>query len=223
MKILTRPVIVLLALWCTAVLLVPGALGADQGTGGMQAPGGSGHGNNQMQVPPSGSPGMSGAPGGSSGQGSANGEELSGPPSGGMGRGNMTATMGEGIRERDGNMTRTDFGNMTAGDARGGPGQNGYGNMTPPDFGNMTAGNLTPREGMPGNSTQLRHFPGNQSSDNLTAPANLPSDGENTPGQGRQAGSLSSGQLQQQAQQQSKDDVIASLISQLQALLSGKN
>ena len=221
MIILTRPIIVLLALWCTAVLLVPGALGADLGTGGMQAPGGSEHGNNPMQAPPSGGHGTSGAPGGNDRQGSANGDAFTAPPSGGMERGNMTATGGPGSRQGNRNMTPAEFSDMTASELRGGAGMNGDGNMTPPDFGNLSAGNFTPRDGIRGNSTELRHSTSNQSIEKMNAPDNLPSDG--IPGQdvGRQSVSQSSGQ-DQQVQQQSKEDVIASLITQLQTLLSGK-
>ena len=233
MKILTRPVLVLMAFWCMAVLLVPAALGADQSTGTMQmqAGPGNGHGSqgntNQIQAPPSGGQGGSsgqGEPGAQDGsssqQGSGNGGQMSAPPSDGTGTGNMTAPQGRGGMQGDGNITPPDFSNLTAGNIQGGPGMQGDGNMTPPDFGNLTAGNQTPRadNGMHGNSTQMRHGPGNQSFDNTTAPVNFPDGSDGSQNTASQSGN----QPASQAQQQSGEDVIGSLISQLQALLSGK-
>jgi hypothetical protein len=122
--------------------------------------------------------------------------------------GNMTRTGGPGNGMMNGNMTSTDFGNMT---------RPAFDDQA---FRIQTSGNMT-APGMHGNSTQMhRGPPGNQT---LSINATPPSDGQgNGPG-GQTHPSDSSGQSSTQTQQQSNDDVIASLISQLQALLSGKN
>ena len=162
-----------------------------------------------MSAPPSGAMGNRTAP---AGAGDWQGNRNMTPPDG-TGNGNttlrerpafdaanMTATGGPGGFRSDGNMTPPDFGNMTATDMKGGPGM--HGNST------MSSGNLTP----PGGAGNW------QGNGNLTAPPDR-SDGV----QGGQNEAQSSGnQPSSQATQQSKEDVIASLISQLQALLSGK-
>ena len=230
MKILNSPLAILAALWCVAVLLVPVALAAEQGTGSMQAPpGGSsqGHGgqgnSNQMSAPPSGGQGGSGQQGGTGGQNSGNGGQMQAPPSGGMGAGNMTPPEGIG----DGNMTMGErpmngFGNSTGFGGPGGMQENStmtrpdFGNMTAPDFGTMPAGNMT-APGMHGNITH--HAFENETRVNGTAPADRPAD--NGPGD-KSTNSPTGSSSTTLANQQSKDDVIASLITQLQALLSGK-
>ncbi|MDD1689243.1 MAG: hypothetical protein LUQ66_01105 [Methanoregula sp.] len=230
MMILNRPVMVLLALWCMAVLLVPVALADVQG--GMQGPGGAGpatggQGNTgQMQAPPSGGSGDSGSKGNNGGPGNGNGGQMSAPPSGAMG--NLTAPAGAGDWQGNRNMTPPDGtgnANMTSRErpafdaanmtATGGPGGfRGDGNMTPPDFGNMTAGNVT-AHGMHGNIT-YRAF-GNETPGNGTAPVDRPDGMQGDQNQAQQSGGQVSGQVQQ-----SKEDVIASLINELQALLSGR-
>jgi hypothetical protein len=133
------------------------------------------------------------------------------PPTGDFG--NMTRTGGPGSGMGGGNMTSMDFGNMTRPEFD----DQAFGNMTSPEFGNQTIGNMT-APGMHGNSTQMHRGPGKQTLSNATPP----SDGQGN-AQGGQIQPASSGvQSSTQAQPQSKEDVIASLISQLQALLSGK-
>jgi len=227
-KILNRPVMVLVALWCVAVLLVPVALAEVQG--GMQGPGGAGpatggQGNmDQMQAPSSGGPGDFGSQGSNGGPGNGNGGQIRQPPSGGMGNGTMTAPNGTGngnttLRERP----AFDVANMTA---TGGPGGfRGDGNITPPDSGNMTATGMRGGPGMHGNSTMSSGnltAPGGagnwQGNGTMTAPPDRPDgvQGDQNPGQD------SGNQQATKAQQQTKEDLVASLISQLQALMSGK-
>jgi hypothetical protein len=128
--------------------------------------------------------------------------------------GNMTRTGGPGNGMMNGNITSMDFGNMTS------PAfdDQAFGNMTAPEFGNQTFGNMT-APGLHGNSTQMHRGPGNQT---LSTNATPPSDGQDNGPGGQNQHTSSGDQSSTQAQQQSKDDVIASLISQLQALLSGK-
>jgi hypothetical protein len=134
-----------------------------------------------------------------------------GGPGSGMGGGNMTSmdfgntTRPEFDDQAFGNMTHPEFGNQT------------FGNMTAPEFGNQTFGNMTAPD-MHDNSTQMHHRSDNQTATNATPP----SDGQGNAQGGQNQPASSSGQSTTQAQQQSKDDVITSLISQLQALLSGK-
>jgi hypothetical protein len=231
MKIFNRPVMVLAALWCMAVILVPVAHAAEQGTGTLQAPGGFGSGpgdqgnTNQMQAPPSGSPGPSGTDRGSGGRDSGNAGSMRAPP-GNMG--NMTAPGGAGGFQNGGNMTlreppeRGDRNFTAMGGPGGGRGDgnitvSGSGNMTPPGFGNETYG-MTGGYGMHGNSTVPGRGPGGMSSGNTTAPPDRPADGS----QGGQDNAPSSGnQSQARPAQQSQEDLIASLIKQLQGLLSG--
>lgn len=216
MKILTQPVIVLLALWCTAVLLVPSAFAAEQGTGSMQAPGGSGPllggqaNMDQMQAPPSGGQGTSGQQESETGYSASKGRDRPSDPSDISGC-NMIAPMRpEGMNDNR-NMTPPYFGNQAALE---------YGNMIPLMFGNETTGNqsfhdLRCGHGLAGNSTapifpdtnQLSANPADRQSDNMPAPGeqNGKSDIQNGTGQ-----------------QQSLETQINSIISQLQALLSGK-
>ena len=88
---------------------------------------------------------------------------------------------------------------------------NQTGNMTPPDrmdgSGMHEVGNTTPPE------------PRGETAGNTTAPAMGPGFGQGDRNQTQTSGDQV---VPMQTQQQSKDDVIASLISQLQALLSGK-
>lgn len=213
MKILTRPVIVLLALWCTAVLLVPSAFAAEQGTGSMQAPGGSGpmHGGqanmDQMQAPPSGEQGTSGQQGSETGYSTSNGRDRPSDISGG----NKTAPMRpEGMNDNR-NMTPPDIGNQTALE---------YGNIISPMFGNETAGNksfhkMRGGHGLAGNSTAPIPPETNLSSGN---PADRQSDNMPAPGEENGKSDTQKGT----GQQQSLETQINSIISQLQALLSGK-
>jgi len=213
MKILTRPVIVLLALWCTAVLLVPSAFAAEQKTGSMQAPGGSGpmYGGqanmDQMQAPLSGGQGTSGQHGSETGYSTSKGRDRPSDISGG----NMTAPMRpEGMNDNR-NMTPPDLRNQTALE---------HGNMIPPMFGNETAGNQSFDEmrggyGLAGNSTAPRlpdtdlspGNPANRQSDNMPAASEQNGKSDTQKGTG---------------QQQSLESQINSIISQLQAFLSGK-
>ncbi|MCK9580393.1 MAG: hypothetical protein M0Q92_08070 [Methanoregula sp.] len=157
MRIIEKPVIILAAWLCAAVIFAPFALAAEQGAGNMQVQPAGGMMRNQSGLA---------------------------PPMGGNGPGGMG----------DGNMTR--FGNST---------------MTPPglrDFGNMTASD----------STMMQHGPGGIGDGNMTAPPDAPGYGQGTEGGMARSGGQSTGK----SQQQSQDDTIASLISQLQALLVNK-
>lgn len=123
----------------------------------------------------------------------------------------MTAPMRpEGMNDNR-NMTPPDFGNQTALE---------YGNMIPPMFGNETAGNQSFHEmkgghGLAGNSTapilpetnQSSGNPADHQSDNMPAPSEQNGKPDTQTGTG---------------QQQSLETQINSIISQLQALLSGK-
>jgi len=232
MKILKSPLAILAVLWCVAVLLVPVALAQESRPGGMSGFGSAGSDTGVQSQPPSGGSGNSMGPGGSgnsqggappsggSGDSSSRGRPGNGmgagnqtmqePPSGNFG--NMTRNGGPGNGMMNGNMTSMDIGNLT----RPAFDDQAFRNMTASEFGNQTFGNMT-APSMYGNSTQMHRGPGNQTFSNTTplsdSQANGPG-GENLP-------SASSGQSSTQIQQQSKDDVIASLISQLQALLSG--
>lgn len=227
MKILTRPIILLIAVWCVAVMLVPSALAADLGQGSRQQAGPghmpAGQGNdNQMQAPPSGGSGQQGS------QNNGEDRQMRERPSGDM-SGNVTAPAGHGSMNGNGTMTRPDFGNMTAPALNGDLNGNGtmtrpdFGNMTRPDFGNTTMsgyGNRTGHEmnawqGPSGNSTAPGPMPGNQSVANQ---AGRPVD--NTPGNNQQ-NARSGTQAAGQGQQASFEEQINSIISQLQSLLSG--
>jgi hypothetical protein len=221
MKLLRSSLLVITACMCIAVILVPFALAAEQGTGTMQRPGGFGQGDggqrntNQMQAPSQG------------GQSSGNGGQMSAPPSGGAG--NMTAPdgmSGPGMmgnntmmhRGPPGNMT---FDNTTAPD-NGPGGWMGNGNMTHPEFMNQTT-DIRGGPGIMGNNTlmhggPMHGGPGNQTYDTTTATDNGLGNGQG----GQNPAPPSSDQSLGSSQQQSKDDLIASLISQLQVLLSGK-
>ena len=233
MKILKSPLAILAALWCVAVLLVPVALAQESGPGGMSGFGSSGSDTGIMAQPPSGGSGNSMGPGGSGNSqggsppsGGSGDSPARGGPGTGMGAGNttmkepptgdfgnMTRTGGPGSGMGGGNMTSMDFGNTTRPEFD----DRAFGNMTPPEFGNQTFGNMT-APGMHGNSTQMHRGPGNLALTNATPR----SDGQgNEPGGQTQPTSYGVPSATQ-AQQQSKEDVIASLISQLQALLSGK-
>jgi hypothetical protein len=213
MKILTRSVIVLLALWCTAVMLVPCAFAAEQGTGTMQAPGGSGpmHGGktnmDQMQTPPTGGQDTSGQQSSETGFSANKGRDW---PSDGTG-GNMTAPMRpEGMNE-NGTMIPPDFGNQTFRES---------GTMIQPMLGNETAGNLSFHEmrgghGLAGNSTAPIPPDTNLS---LVDPADQPSENVPEPVEQNEKSNNQKGT----GQQQSLENQINSIISQLQALLSGK-
>jgi len=234
MKILKSPLAILAALWCVAVLLVPVALAQESGPGGMSGFGSSGSDTGIMAQPPSGGSGNSMGPGGSGNSrggappsGGSGDSSVRGGPGNGMGAGNttlkepptgdfgnMTRTCGPGSGMGGGNMMSMDFGNTTRPEFD----DLAFGNMTHPEFGNQTFGNMTAPV-RHGNSTQVHSGPGNQTLTNATPPL----DGQGN-AQGGQTQPASSGaQSTTQALQQSKDDLIASLISQLQALLSGKN
>jgi hypothetical protein len=141
-----------------------------------------------------------------------------------MGNGNMTPPDGTGngnttLRERP----AFDAANMTA--TGGSGGFRGDGNMTPPDFGNMTATDLKGGPGMHGNSTMSSGnmtAPGGagnwQGNGNMTAPPDRPDGVQEDQNQGQDSGN----QQATKVQQQTKEDMVTSLISQLQVLLSGK-
>lgn len=240
MNQMKRPVLILAACLCMAVTLAPFALAAEQGTGIGKM--------NQVQAQPSG--GQTGGPGGQagSGQSTQDGDRMSRGP-GGM-QGNMTMTKppeGAGgnttMHQPPGEM----YGNMTTGQQPGGmdgnrtmtgPGGMGFAMTAPGSFGNMTPGerpdsmgfNMTmgePPGGWDGNMTMGQppgemygnmttgHGPGGFSA-NMTPPSGAPADGQ-SPG-----GGVLESNVADKGGQQSKDDLIASLISQLQALLSEK-
>jgi hypothetical protein len=208
MKILTRPVIVLLALWCTAVLLVPSGLAAEQGQGIMQAPGGSAphlpddqSNNNQILTP---SFGGNKDPAQQHALENDDKHQMQGQPDG-----NTTAPVQYGSMNGEDNKSHRDFGNRTPPD---------FGNMVPFESGNFTSGesgNMTPR---------IKHELGNAGNNTFT-----PIQGNN------QSMKMPDDQLvnnelkqttanfaERERQQQSVEDPINGILSQLQALLSGK-
>jgi hypothetical protein len=209
MKIIRRSVLVLAACICMAAILSPFALAAGQGqlgTGTM----------NQMQAHTA------------QGQAGANGGQMQAPPSGTMirnqsdriGTRDGTGFAGDGnrtMRQPPGSMD----GNMTL--FRGTEGNRTMTPLEPRDglFANRTADTRNgdrPGDGLSINSTMVRHGPGSMDPGNTTLPADATAGGQAPAGGMMQPASQSAGQ----EQQQSKDDVIASLINQLQGLLSGK-
>lgn len=159
MKILRSPFVILAVIWCVAVVLVPVALAQDSGTTGLSVRAGSEQGTGTMPQPPSGGMGHGMGPGGA---GNMTDSEQS------FGNTGDSSTDGSpGNRHGSGNMTPSDFGNMTG---FGGPGS---GNMTPSDFGNQSAGAMNRSADGPmgmGDGNMTRPAFGNQSVGNMTFP-----------------------------------------------------
>lgn len=211
MKILTRPVIMLLAVWCIAVMFVPTVLAADQTQGTMQAPGRSGQmpggqgSNNQMQAPPSGGQGATGP---SDRQGFENTSRIRERPASDM-NGNMTAPRGNDTMRGNGNITPPDFGNMTPPEMS---------STSPMEFGNMTSHEMREGHVLEDNSSAPGRAPDNKSEKDLTER----SAGGGLSGSEQGSNHPSGSQTSVQGQQQSLEEQINGIINQLQSLISGK-